>query len=151
MGWFALLASIHHLLAFGLVALLAAEIILLPLASDPAAYKRLGRIDLAYGLLAGLLLAAGLFRVFRGEASSDFYTDNPLFWLKLGVFVIVGLLSLPPTIRYIGWAKRMRADPAALPDKAEKAVMMAWLKAEAVLLALVPVLAAMMARGIGLP
>jgi putative membrane protein len=88
--------------------------------------------------------------VFFGEADSDFYTANPVFWVKIGVFVLIGLASLPPTIRFLQWNNRMKQDPARLPGEAEKSRVMAWLKAELALFALMPVLAAAMARGVGL-
>ena len=58
--------------------------------------------DIVYGIAALALLVSGILRVihFTGE----FYTQNPLFWWKVGIYLAVGGLSLYPTITYILWA-----------------------------------------------
>ena len=50
------LAILHHLLVFGLLAILTAELMLVRRGMDAAAAKRVGAIDIAYGAVAGLLV-----------------------------------------------------------------------------------------------
>lgn len=138
-----LAASAHHLLAFLLVALLAGEIALARPGMTLPDRRALGRLDAAYGLVALLLLTVGLWRAAAFEKGLDTYLASPWFWIKLGAFLTVALLSLPPTLRFRAWGKR--GDQ--LPAPAEIATVRRWLWAELALLAVVPIAAALMARG----
>ena len=107
--------------------------------------------DVVYGLAALALLVSGILRVLYFGQGSDFYTENPLFWWKVGLYLGVGGLSLYPTVTYILWAIPLRKGE--LPQVSEAlAKRLAWiLNIELVGLALVPLLATLMARGVGLP
>lgn len=141
-----LLASLHHLLVFALIAMLVTESVLLRGTITSAVLQRLGRLDAGYGMAAGLLLAVGLARVFYGIKGADFYLHNPWFHAKLGCYVLVGLLSILPTIRFMRWRKALAADPAFVPDAAGIASMARIVRFELVLVAAILVFAAMMAR-----
>ena len=110
-----LLASLHHLLVFALIAMLVAESVLLRGTINGAVLQRLARLDGGYGMTAGLLLAVGLLRVFYGVKGYDFYLHNPWFHAKVGCYVLVGLLSILPTIRFLRWRKALAANPAFVP------------------------------------
>jgi putative membrane protein len=138
----ALLASIHHLLVFALVAVLFAELMLVGGVPSSERLHLMGRLDLAYGALAGGVVVAGLLRVVFGAKGWAFYVGNPFFWLKMTAFVAVGLMSIVPTVRLIRWRRQ-----SALPDAAAVYDLRPWMLAQLGLLALVPVLAALMARG----
>ena len=107
--------------------------------------------DIVYGLAALALLVSGILRVLYFGQGSAFYTENPLFWWKVGVYLSVGGLSLYPTITYILWAIPLRKGE--LPQVSEGlANRLAWiLNIELAGFALVPLLATLMARGVGLP
>ena len=141
-----LLASLHHLLFFGLIAMLVSEDALLRGAIDNAAVQRLAKLDAGYGMTAGLLLAVGIGRVFYGIKGYDFYLHNPWFHAKIGCFVLVGLLSILPTLRFVRWRKALRADAGFVPPAAEVAAMARIIRFELVLVAAILVFAAMMAR-----
>jgi putative membrane protein len=136
-------ASAHHLLAFLLIAILAAELTLVRTGMTLADRKRLGALDAAYGLVALVLLGLGLWRAASFEKGLEYYLASPWFWLKIGAFLLVAALSVPPTLRFRAWGKRGNA----LPSDAEIGAVRRWLWAEAGFLALVPVAAALMARG----
>jgi len=140
-----LLAIAHHLLAFCLVAALAMELVIVRPGLSRAELPRLGRIDGAYGGMALAIILVGIGRVLYGLKGWEFYVYNHAFWAKMAAFVLVGLLSIPPTLRIIRWR---RAAGETVPE-AEIASMRRWLKAEAIVLAFVPIFAAAMARGIG--
>jgi putative membrane protein len=140
----AILAIAHHLIVFSLVAMLVAEMVLADGAPDRARLQQLGRLDRAYGGLAGLALVAGGLRAVYGAKGWSFYAGNPLFWAKLGLFLLIGLLSIVPTVRLLRWQRA-----ATLPDAATLRSTLGWMRAQAALLALIPVLAVLMARGIG--
>jgi putative membrane protein len=141
-----LLASLHHLLFFGLIAMLVSEAALLRGTVDTATVQRLAKLDAGYGMTAGLLLAAGLARVFYGIKGYDFYLHNPWFHAKIGCFVLVGLLSILPTIRFARWRKALRADAGFVPAATEVAKMAVIIRFELILVAAILVFAAMMAR-----
>ncbi len=145
-----LLASFHHLLVFGLVAMLVAESALLRGTVDRTTLQRLAGIDRGYGLCAMLLIVAGVARVWFGIKGHDFYLHNPWFHAKLGAFVLVGLLSILPTVRFLRWRKALAVNPAYLPDAAEVAKLRGIVRFELVLVAAIFVLAAGMARHGGL-
>lgn len=144
-----ILACAHHLVVFALVVLLAVEFALLRPGVTSAGIKRLGGIDGAYGGMALLVLIIGFTRVFLGNAGAGFYLGNWVFWTKVGLFVIVGLLSIAPTVRIMGWRKALAADPAFVPADAEVMGVRKFLHAELGVLFLIPLFAAAMARGYG--
>lgn len=145
-----LLAALHHLLFFGLIAMLAAESSVLRGPLDANALQRLGRIDAAYGLVAGLLLIAGGLRIAYGLKGWEFYAHNPWFHAKLGAFLLAALISVVPTLRILRWRRACRLDPSALPGPADAARLRPWIGAQFALLAVILLCAAGMARHGGL-
>jgi putative membrane protein len=107
--------------------------------------------DVVYGVAALALLLSGIARVLHFGQGAEFYTSNPLFWWKVGTYLAVGGLSLYPTITYILWAIPLRKGE--LPKVSEAlANRLRWiLNIELVGFAAVPLLATLMARGVGLP
>lgn len=145
-----LLASAHHLLAFGLVAMLVAESVLLTRPLDTPAIKRLAGADRGLGIVATLLLVVGLWRVYGGIKGPDFYLHNPWFHAKLGAFLLAALLSLWPTVRFLRWRRALKADPSFVPSPAEVAGLRRVVRFELALVAVILVCAAAMARYGGL-
>jgi len=145
-----ILAIGHHLLVFSLAGVLAAELAMVRTGLGGASLRRLGMIDLAYGAIAGAIVAVGFARVFFGIKGPTAYLPNPFFWSKLVVFALVGLLSIPPTLRIVRWRRQAGADPAFAPSETEIAAARRFILAEACLFPLIPAFAAVMARGYGL-
>jgi len=145
-----LLASTHHLLAFGLVAMLVTQSVLLSRSIDAPVLRRLSGIDMGLGLTATLLLVVGLLRVFHGIKGAEFYLHNPWFHAKVGAFVLAAALSLLPTVRFVRWRRAQKAEPAWLPLPGEVAAMRRIVRIELALIALILVAAAGMARHGGL-
>jgi putative membrane protein len=144
-----LLAIGHHLLIFALLGVLVMEMMILRPEMSPAAVLRVGRIDSIYGVLAGLILIVGFSRVFFGIKGSAFYLGNPVFWAKIAAFAAVGLLSIPPTIRMIGWRRQAERSPGFVPAAADVQNVKRFMHLEGFVFILIPVFAAMMARGYG--
>lgn len=144
------LEFIHHLAVFSLVGVLAAEFVLVAPGLKGRRLMQVGALDGAYGGLAGLIVVAGFVRAIWGDAGWDFYAGNWVFWTKIALFILVGLISIGPTRAILGWRRAARADPGyVVPDEAV-AALRPWFLAEFAVLALIPIFAAMMARGIGL-
>jgi putative membrane protein len=142
------LAFSHHLLIFGLFGILMSEIILLGSGLDGGAVRRLGKIDLWYGILAGLILAVGMIRAIYAAKGWDYYSTNIYFWGKIVVFALIGILSIWPTVRFIRWSQSLKKT-GALPSASEAAGVRTILWVEVGLFALLPLFAAAMARGYG--
>jgi len=144
------LEFIHHLAVFGIVGVLAAEFAMLTPGLAGPKLQRLGALDGVYGGLAGLVVIAGFARVIWGDAGWQFYVLNWVFWTKIGLFVVVGLLSVPPTIAIARWRRAGRTDPSFAVPADGVARLRRYFFAEFAVLAFIPIFAAVMARGIGL-
>lgn len=141
-----ILAIAHHLLMFALLAVLVMEMMLARPGLGRDILRRLAGLDLAYGATAGLLLAVGFARVFLGLKGPEYYFANVFFWLKIAAFVIVGLLSVPPTRRIVAWRSRARSEPGFSPPAEEIAFVRRYMHVEAMVFVTIPVFAALMAR-----
>ena len=145
-----IMASLHHLAAFTLTACLIYEFVAFQKNLTVGEARRIQRIDGWYGISSGVLLVVGLLRVFFFEKGANFYAANPMFWVKMGVFVVVGLLSIYPTIRFIRWGDRLKSDKAIeVADDEYKRIRLI-LNLELVGIALILFAAPAMARAIGM-
>jgi putative membrane protein len=144
-----MLASFHHLAIFGLIAAMAAEYALLR--GDPATANIavLARLDALYGGMAALVIVAGVLRVALGAAGWQYYVGNWVFWGKMGAFLLVGILSIPGTMLIARWRNRAVIDPAFGPQADGLARIRSMLHLQFGVLAVVPIMAAAMARGFG--
>lgn len=142
-----ILASVHHLLAFLVVAILATELAMMRNGMTGREAQRVARIDGLFGLAFVVLIAVGIGRVFFGDKGYEFYLYGLLFWLKMAALFAGFLFSLPPTLRFARWRKQADASAGFTPPENEIAAMRRWMRWEAMALALIPVIAAFMARG----
>jgi putative membrane protein len=143
------LAIAHHLLAFGLLAVMVMEFNMLRPGLSTSDLKRLGIVDAHYGALAMLLIVIGVCRVFFGIKGAAYYGDNPWFWAKMATFAGVGLLSALPTIRIVRWRRALKAVPGFTPTTREVARARKFVAAQLAIFPLLPIFAALMARNIG--
>ncbi len=146
----ALMAFLHHLMAFTLTACLVYEFVAFRKGMSIEEARRIQRVDLAYGISAGVLLVVGLLRVFFFEKGVNFYIHSPFFWVKMVTFAIVGLLSIDPTMRFIRWNPILKQDqaPAVSEAEFERTRRVLWLEMAGLVIILFS--AAAMARGIGM-
>ena len=144
-----ILAIAHHALAFTLAALLAAEFVLVRPGLAGRELKLLGRIDQAYGAVAGGVILVGVLRVIFGLKGWEFYVYNTSFWGKMMVFAAVGALSIGPTVSVVRWRRAALGSAGiyVVPDT-EIAAARRFIRWQAGLFLLIPLFAAMMARGV---
>jgi putative membrane protein len=135
----------HHLLVFSLFGVFCAELIAVRRGMDVAAVARVARVDLWYGVLAGLILVVGFSRAIFAAKGWLYYQRNVFFWAKIAIFVVIAILSVPPTIRFLAWRKA-----GIVPSHEAVAAVRRYLYAELALFPLLPILAAAMARGYGI-
>ncbi|MER8404172.1 DUF2214 family protein [Mesorhizobium sp. M0203] len=143
------LAIFHHLLVFSLAGIIGAEFVLIRSDLSAATLKRLVGIDRHYGIIAMLIIVAGIGRVVYGLKGWEFYVYNWMFWAKMAAFAIVGLLSIIPTIRFLSWNRKVVANPGFQVPAAELTSVRTYVRTEALIFLLIPVFAAAMARGYG--
>ena len=129
--------------------MIAAEWALVRRGMAAADIRRLGRVDSAYGVVAGAVIIAGVACVIWGAKPAEFYLESTTFWLKMAAFVAVALLSIMPTIRYAGWRKALDEDPSALPSDQAVGWARRMINLQLAVFVLIPTFAALMARGIG--
>ena len=106
--------------------------------------------DVVYGLAGVAILITGILRVKYFGQGGEFYTENPIFWFKVVLYIVVGLLSLYPTVTYILWAIPLSKNK--LPEISENLVkrFRFIITTELIGFATIPFFATLMARGIGL-
>jgi putative membrane protein len=144
------LASAHHLAVFTLAAIIAFELALTAGDLDLPTIQRLTRIDAWFGVMAGVVVAAGVARVIFGLKGPDYYLVNSFFWTKMALFVVIGLISIAPTLRYLAWRRAAEGDAAFRPQAEAVSFVRRALWTEAALFAGLPLCAAAMARGFGM-
>lgn len=110
--------------------------------------KSLATVDMIYGISAILVLATGLLRWFVYGKGYDFYMSTPLFHIKLTLFIVLGILSIFPTMKFLKWKKSVKNNNE--PDITEKSVkkLLMFIRVELLIIAIMPLLAVMIARGV---
>jgi putative membrane protein len=116
---------------------------------DNAGYGRLFTADLWWGIAAGLWILSGLTRAFGGlEKGSAFYLSSPLFWLKMGLLVVILVLEVWPMLTFIRW-RRIRARGQS-PNTSRVTALYTVNQVQVALVVVMVFVASAMARGIGL-
>ena len=135
---------VHFLSIFAIVAALSGEHLLLKDQLSRKEIRRISILDTIYGISALTLLLAGLSLWLWVGKPADFYSKNWIFHLKLTLFIIIGLLSIYPTIFFL---KQRKGDETEKVDVPKRVKMM--IRLELLLLFIIPLLASLMAKGIG--
>jgi putative membrane protein len=139
------LRYIHFISIFAIVGSLVSEHLLLKNSLTRAEIARLSRIDAVYGIAALTLLAAGLTLWLSGIGKPTvFYSKNWIFHIKITCYVLIALLSIYPTVFFI---KNRKGEPEEIIAVPKSIFWM--LRFELLLLFIIPLLAGLMARGIG--
>ena len=144
----ALLHFAHFACIFVLASLLAGEAFVLRKSLSRERVAQMQGIDRYYGIVAGLVVVTGLLLVFFGAKGPAYYAHNAIFWVKMGLFVSVALISIVPTVAYLRWNGRLGADGSIVLDDSEYRRLRGLLWIQIGLFALIPLCAALMANGI---
>lgn len=140
------LRYIHFVSIIVITGTLSAEFVLIREKLTRKEISRLSFIDLIYGLAAIAVFAAGLTLWLGGHGKpAAWYGNNGIFHLKLTLLVIMGLISIYPTIFFL---KNRKGDPnewVSVPGLIKKLIGV-----EILILVIIPFLAGLMAKGIGL-
>ena len=142
-------AFLHHVAAFLVVATLMVELVLLKGELTLPSARSVVRMDMVYGIAATVLLIVGFVRVFYTEKGEAYYFASGTFLGKLALFIIVGLLSIYPTVKFLGWRKALREQRLPDFDAGTRRRVRMLIHIELTLIFVIILLAIMMARGIG--
>ncbi len=124
-----------------LVGGLVTEHIMLRSSLPASTMKKLAIIDGIYGFASLMSLLAGLLLWFKVGKGSEFYTANPALHIKLGLFAIVGLLSIYPTLFFLKHRKT-NAEFTEIPN-----TIVLIVRCELLLVLIIPLFAVMVAQG----
>ncbi len=141
----------HFLAVIFLFSALVVEYNLISPTMDIEKVRRLVKVDLLYGISAGVVLLAGIARVFF-EKGPDYYSDNPIFLVKVTLYLVIGLLSIFPTLTFLKWRKQLAAEQLVpltdngIEQEKIRAIMMI-IRIQLCLLCLLPLFAVTMSKG----
>jgi putative membrane protein len=140
-----LIRYIHFLSIIILCGTLIVENLLIAKSLKRREITRMSTVDLVFGLSALSTLTAGLLMWFYYGKGAAFYMKNPVFHSKLGLFLIVGLISILPTMFFLKHRKGDQDQTVSVPD------LVVWIvRSELALALVIPLFAVLMAKGIGL-
>lgn len=141
-----LLRYLHFLSIIAIAGSLTAEHVLIRKVVSRKEISRIAIIDGIYGIAAVVLLGAGLTLWLGSYTKPDvYYSQNWIFITKMGLVAAMGILSIYPTIFFL---RQRRGDAQELVT-VPSAVLMC-LRLELLLLVIIPLLAGLMSRGVGL-
>lgn len=134
---------LHYISIFMVFSCLAIEFVLLKPQIDRKILKIVFKIDGYYGLFSILVVAAGLTLWLWIGKPAEFYHENGIIYIKLGLFVVVGLLSIIPTVFFFRNRKGDNADLVEIPGRVRTIIRL-----ELLILLILPMLAVLMANGV---
>lgn len=145
----AIAAYAHYLSIFATLALLTSELAVFRRHMAAATVRLLPRLDLLYLAAVVAIIVTGLLRLFFFEKGAAYYQGSAFFWIKMALFATVGLLSLPPTFAFLALRKEAAGQGVDLSPERFGRVRF-FIVAELGVFALIPLMAALMARGVTL-
>jgi putative membrane protein len=145
----AIVAFLHHIAFVFIMLTLAIEMVLLkqPMTVDNA--KKILRYDAIYGISAGLILLLGTLRVMMFEKGPAYYMHSGPFIAKMALFILVGLISIYPTMTFLKWRQPLKQGIVPNIGDPLNRRLRILIHIELTLLALMILNAALMAKGIG--
>ncbi len=139
--------SLFRLLHFAALFLLAGALLIENMAIKPSISgedaRNLAKVDRVCGLAALLTFVFGLALWLWVGKPAAFYTANPIFHAKLGLFFLLLALAAWPAL-FFHRHRHTRQDAIAVPG-----ALRILLRLELVVMLVIPILAFLMARGIG--
>lgn len=149
--WASAITAYFHYVSIGIIfAALAIEFFTLKEELNLQEAWRILWADSAYGIAAIMVLVTGILRVLYFAKDTAYYMNNPIFWVKIAVYLLVGTVSLYPTISFLKWIKSL------MEEKVPEITINQYKRLKGVIIfeligfSTIPLFASMMARGIGM-
>jgi putative membrane protein len=140
-------AFLHHIAAFTLFAALVIEFVLIKDELSLRTARNIRHADMAFGIAAGVVILVGFLRVFYFEKGPDYYFHSAFFDMKMMAFIIVGLLSIYPTVVFLSWSKALKAGQLPVVSAGKMRIIRSLIHLELAGIAVVILCAALMAKG----
>ena len=106
--------------------------------------------DGIYGLSATTILVTGILRVIYFGKGTDYYLSSPVFYTKISIFIVISLLSLYPTFSFLTWIKDLRNEQTPKLELLQVQRLTWLIRGELAGFVIIPLFAAILARGIHL-
>jgi putative membrane protein len=145
----AFFAFLHHVSAFTLFAALVVEFVLIRSALTVESARKIQLADAVYGIAAVVLVVVGLARVFHFEKGTAYYFQSWTFLTKFGLFIVVGLVSIVPTMEFLRWRPSVKGGQVPAVSPAKIGQIRSIIHYELAGVVLIVLMAALMAKGIG--
>lgn len=145
----AVFAYLHYLAMMCLLAALAGEHLLLGGDLGPSRMRQLVTTDVIHGGSVALALLTGIMRLGYFGKGTVFYTGNPLFHVKMGLFAVLAVLALYQAIQFQRLRAASRTGGQAPPSSQVIGRLKMVIRVELTLVVLIPILAVLMGRGFG--
>jgi len=146
MAWPIIVAWIHYVGIMLLIASLLGEHLMLKPELTVAQAKTIQRLDIVYGASATTVLVSGILRMFL-EKGAAYYNHQIAFHILVGIFVIVALLSIYPTVIFQRWRSDVVAGRGQKLAQAQFKKIQMIVRLEMTLLLLAPFFATWMTHG----
>jgi putative membrane protein len=140
-------AFLHHIAAFTLFAALVIELVLVRDELTVRTAKNIRYADMAFGIAAGFIILVGFLRVFYFEKGADYYFHSTFFNMKIIAFIIVGLLSIYPTVVFLSWSKALKSGQLPAVSHRKMRIVRRLIHVELAGVVVVILCAALMAKG----
>lgn len=141
-----IVAWIHYVAVMLMIASLLGEHLLLKAEMAVGEARTVQRLDIIYGASATIVLLSGIARMFL-EKGTAYYLQSGAFHTLVGVFVLVALLSIYPTIVFLRWRADTRAGRGQVPATSQFRMLQLIIRTELALLLIAPLFATWMAHG----
>lgn len=144
MDSYVLLRYFHFIMIFVLVSSVIGEHLLLGDELSRKAINKIAVLDRIYGISALLVVGTGLILWFAAGKPTEFYNRNWILHTKVTLVIVVGLLSIIPTRFFIKNRKGTEDEMVAIPAAIKHTI-----RAQLLILFIIPLLAALIAQGNG--
>jgi len=132
---------IHFIGIMSLASTLVMQHLILSTEVTKQELKKIIFLDVIYAVSALLTLVAGLSLWLSVGKDASFYSTNPLFHIKLTLFIVMFLFSIYPTL-YFRKSRKIAQDTVVMPKMIIMSVRM-----QLLLVFLIPLLGVFIARG----
>lgn len=101
-------AFLHYIGIMSLFGALLAEHLLFKKNMSLSQAKNILTTDHAYGIAAIVVLISGLLCLFHYGKGLSFYLSNPIFHVKITLYLITAILSIFLTVKFLSWKKSLK-------------------------------------------
>lgn len=145
-----LIPYLHYIGIMVLMGALIAEHLTLKPGITKEQVKSLASVNVILIIAVVVVLATGLLRWFVFDPKGiDFFSKNPLFHIKLTLFVVMAVLSIFPSRKFCKWNKQAKQGNHLDISGRDIKKQLTFIRIELLLLAIIPILAVMVALGKG--